>query len=167
MGAIPEGYPYSYFGKPSNEYNSLIKKIKNDLENDYPALKSLIIKSEITVYIGTYSRTLNIDNAQMQPSFSNKNIYYIIIDSDFFKSLNDDEKLATLGHETGHLPLMIKVVNGLITWPLNRRDHVNSEIEADTIAARYAGANAVITLLKKANWTYELRMDSLNKIKNR
>lgn len=142
-------------GQPlkSEDADKILVQIKNDLK----------ISTEVVMLEGSYWNTSGILVAsfpKLQTDGYSFSKYYIIIDSNFYKSLNSEEKKAVIGHEMGH----IKGVEQL----------TNIEIDADTFATKYVSPQTFIDLLNKAipdenylrfSKQYKLRMESLEKIK--
>lgn len=144
-------------GKPleSQEAEEVLIQIKDDLKTN----------KEVTVLVleGSYwvaSGILAASFPELQPDGYSFSRYYIVVDSDFYKSLNSEEKKAVIAHEMGHIDSMEKLLK--------------IEMEVDSLATKYVSPQTFIDMLNKAipdkdtrkiSKEYKLRIENLEKLK--
>jgi len=156
---------YPLIGKRNYEFDHFINKIKDDTKKANPDLANYIEKAQIQLLIGNF-RLIKIYNAGLDADINNYDLFYIVIDSSFFHRLTSDEKMATIGHELGHLTSVIKIIRKIDINSADQLAAINEEIEADRVAAKYTSPGAVLSLLEKAYFEYYLRRESLYKIRD-
>ncbi len=118
-------------GTPSSDSDNkqLIEIIKKDLK---------IENADVKLLLGPYENIFG-------PARSLNNLphdYFILIDNDFYQMLSPSEKNALMGHEMGHILYAPKV-------HVYDLDRTGLEICADFFAIKYAGVDAVLSLLEK------------------
>lgn len=136
----------------NSESAEIIKQIKSDLK----------IAAEIIVLEGPYLFAARLPAASF-PVFERDGYttakFYILVDSEFYKSLKSEEKKAVIAHEM---------------WHFNDTQVImQTQINADTFAAKYVGPQPVIDIINRLASPesrvivkeYQLRMASLNKLK--
>lgn len=142
-------------GKPlqNKEASDIIAQIKNDMKID----------KEVITLEGPYwiaSGILAASFPEFLPDEYSFLRYYIVVDSDFYKNLNSEEKKAIIAHEMGHID--------------NIEEIIRLEIDADNLATKYVSPQISIDLLNKAisdkifqkiSKEYKLRMENLEKQK--
>ncbi len=149
---------YSYLtsaGKANNDFDEFISQIRNDFKDFNPYLKN----SDVMVFIGYYRMTIT-NAAVFYPAYDNK--YYIIIDEEFYNSLEPLEQKAVVAHEMGHLVHLRYIPTG----SREANTTIHAQVLADAVAAKYVGSDVVISMILKIP-ELRARMESLNRIRAR
>lgn len=143
-------------GKQDLEHEILLFMIREDLR--------IPRNLEVKIMIGPYSNI--VDEGEFIYS-THPFILLVLLNESFYQNLNSDEKIALISHELGHL------VNGVIFLSYTSDTMIRLQIEADTYATKYINAEAMISVLNKANnkhggflsRQHYLRIQNLEKIK--
>ncbi len=116
-------------GVESTENTDLIEQIKKDLK-----IEDMFVK----VIIGSYDAAgITGQLVKALPGG-----YFILIDSNLYEKITPAERKALIGHEMGYILYAPKI-------HLYDLDRTGLDICADFFAVKYAGVDAVLSLLEK------------------
>lgn len=149
-------------------YEQLIilgKPLQNKVAEDFlfQIKDDLKTNKEVLILEGPYwiaSMIMAASFPELQADGYSFSRYYIIIDSDFYRKLNNKEIKAVIAHEMGHIHHIEQLVK--------------MEIDADNLALKYVSPQTFIDLLDKAfinkdfqkiSKEHRLRIENLEKIK--
>ena len=132
-------------GKPVNEFDNLIARIKKDIGQD---------NIEIKVLVGPYFRYFGFIG-YLYDEFSPT--YFILVDEDFYNELTPEEREALAAHESGHI---------LHRYPRDgsRAAVTEFQVLTDEFGAKFVHPDHLKSLLKKANSDYFIRVSHLDKL---
>ena len=117
-------------GVESFDNSELIQQAKKDLQ---------IEKLSVKIILGAYYSKEGITGRLVRDL---PNGYFGLVDKDFYQRLTLPERKALIGHELGHI-LYVPTVH------IYDLDRTGLDICADFFAVRYAGVDAVLSLLEK------------------
>jgi hypothetical protein len=151
-------------GTETTAHKDFINKLTQNTE--------LSQRATIRVFLGPYALLFGNKGILIQTPPN----YYVFIDTNFYRSLNQNEKEALIAHELGHAVYKINFMDKLRLRILNKLKVLNSQynefftkdqIRADQFSAEKTSPGAMISLLNKLyltdkyNRDYRMRIRSL------